>query len=259
VQPVRGEPTLLEGAVIVIAVGSVPRTPPNVPVDHEAILDSDSILSLLYLPRSLTVLGSGVVACEYASIFAGLGVEVTVIDRFPQPLGFLDPELTTRYVKELERMGGAFLGEAKIAAVTTDGISVTTRLEDGRTVTTDKMLCAQGRVEAEARKRHGNAVVGRARFDEIARGHVANCREGFLKMVADPHGDRLLGVQIIGEGATELIHLAQMALVTGASIDVFVDNVFNFPTLAEAYRVAALDVVGKRAQRDEHPAAAAAG
>lgn len=93
----RLEVALLDGTrrsfgakYFVIAAGSSPRTPDNVPVDHEHVLDSDSILSLSYLPESLVVLGAGVIACEYASIFAALGVKVTIIDKGERPLGFMD-------------------------------------------------------------------------------------------------------------------------------------------------------------------------
>jgi len=103
-----------------------------------------------------------------------------------------------------------------------------------------------GLSEQEAIKRHGAAVVGRARFDELARGQIAAIEDGLLKLVADPEGRRILGVHIVGEGATELVHVWQMALLAGLEVDAFVDNIFNFPTLAEAYRVAALDVVKRR-------------
>ncbi len=88
-------------------------------------------------------------------------------------------------------------------------------------------------------------MIGRTRFNEIARGQISDIRDGLLKMVADPTGEYLLGVQIIGEGATELIHLGHMALQHGATVDSFVENIFNFPTLAETNRVAALDIVGQ--------------
>jgi NAD(P) transhydrogenase len=334
---VDGRRCPLRADLIVIAVGSRPRTPATVPVDHETILDSDSILSLIYLPSSMIVLGGGVVASEYASIFAALGVRVTMIDRGTRPVAFLDAELTDRFVRQFERSGGRFIGGARVAAVATDGFSVRTALESGETLTADKMLCALGRVAAvdrldlgaaglttdergflrvdehcrtavpqiyavgdvtgppalaasameqgrramchalglapgappettpvgiytipemasvgftehDARKLAGGAVVGRADFREIARGHIVATQDGFLKMVADPQGHRLLGVQIIGEGATELIHMGQLAMVFGGTVDAFVENVFNFPTLAEAYRVAALEIVRTRAR-----------
>jgi NAD(P) transhydrogenase len=325
-----------EGKNVVIATGSVPRTPPDIPIDHEHILDSDSILSMRYLPASLAVLGAGVIASEYASIFAALGVKVVMIDQGPRPLGFFDPELTSRFVQYLESCQGRFRGESRVVRVAWDGLSeVVTELATGETVRTEKLLCALGRVanleglnieaagltktarglievdahcqtsvahvyavgdvigppslastsmeqgrraarhalglpvpiaaemiplgiytipemasvglsEKEALAAHGAALVGRARFEELARGQIAAIEDGLLKLVADAAGRRVLGVQIVGEGATELVHVGQMALCGGLEVDTFVDNIFNFPTLAEAYRVAALDVVRQR-------------
>lgn len=322
----------------IIATGSHPRTPANVPIDHQHVLDSDSILSMIYLPKSLAVLGAGVIACEYASIFAALGVQVTIVDKSDRPLRFLDPELTDRYVGAFERAGGRFIGCRAVDRVEWDGVnSVVTHLDDGTELRTEKLLCCLGREanlegleiatagltqssrgllavdenfqtavpniyavgdvigppslastsmdqgrravchalgrrlkvgaetipagiytipemssvgisEAEANAKHGSCLVGRATFDELARGQIAAIPEGMLKLVADARGERVLGVQIIGEGASELIHLGQLALVNGNHVDAFVDNVFNFPTLAEAYRIAAMDVVWQRAE-----------
>lgn len=334
---VRGEKRLARGELVVIATGSRPRSPDDIPVDHEHILDSDSILSLSYLPESLTVLGSGVIASEYATIFAALGVRVTMIDRYAAPLGFLDPELTERFVAHFQdAMPGRFVGETRVESVRWNGVdAVETRLDNGEVVRSDKMLCAQGRVanvgglaienaglavnkrglidvnqhlqtavphiyavgdvvgppalastsmeqgrrailhaigepvttpfswipigiytipemasvgltEPQAREQHGTALVGRAPYSELARGQLACCTDGMLKLVCDPEGRRVLGVHIFGEGSTELIHLGQMALLTGAPLDMFVESTFNFPTLAEAYRVAALAVCAQR-------------
>ena len=321
---------------VIIATGSVPRTPSGIPIDHEHVLDSDSILSMRYLPASLTVLGAGVIASEYASIFAALGVKVVMIDQGARPLGFFDPELTSRFVRYLESCNGRFQGDSRVVRVAWDGLSeVATELATGETVRAEKLLCALGRVanleglnieaagltktdrgliavdahcqtavphvyavgdvigppslastsmeqgrraarhalglalptapemiplgiytipemasvglsEKEALAAHGSALVGRARFEELARGQIAAIEDGFLKLVADAAGRRVLGVQIVGEGATELVHVGQMALAAGLDVDTFVDNIFNFPTLAEAYRVAALDVVRQR-------------
>ena len=329
----------LSADVIVFATGSKPRTPETIPVDHEHILDSDSIVSMVYLPRSLTVLGGGVIACEYASIFASLGVTVTVIDRAARPLQFMDRELTDRFVHSFAQKGGYYLSNQPSATVSWDGVSkVITMLADGRRIQTDKMLVAFGRTanldglridaagvkmsekgtlpvdahyrtnvphiyavgdvigppalaatsmeqgrravrhalgldpgaaseqtpigvytipemasvgitEEEAIARHGSTIVGRALFTEVARGQISGMHDGMLKLVADPDGKKLLGAHIIGDGATELIHVGQMGLMTGCEIDVFVESIFNFPTLAESYRVAALDVVKRRPQR----------
>jgi NAD(P) transhydrogenase len=333
-----GGKRIVIGDFFVVATGSRPRLPAEMQIDHEQILDSDSMLSLIYLPESLTVLGAGVIASEFATIFQALGVRVTMIDKSPRPLGFLDPEITERFVKVYQTLGGTWLPGKKPVSCRFDGVSATvTTLEDGTTICSEKTLVALGRTasvaglnleaaglavnergyipvdanmrtqvehiyaagdvigppalaasameqgrraarhifglalgtssetipagiytipemscvgisEEEARKRHGSALVGRAYFSELARGQISGDTEGMLKLVAEPGTGRVLGAQILGEGATELIHLAQLAMVGGMTVDTFVDNVFNFPTLAEAYRVAALECIGQRAQ-----------
>ena len=333
----------------VIATGSSPRTPDDVPVDHEHILDSDSILSVSYLPESMTVLGSGVIACEYASIFAALGSKVTIIDRSPRPLAFLDPEISDHFTRQLLEFGGAFLGGRKLTSVAWDGLSmVETRLDDGTLVQSEKLFCALGRLaqvqglglevagvkltprgliavdehgrtaaphiyaagdvigppalastsmdqgrrtvchafgaevgaareatpagiytipemasvgltEAEAVERHGSAWVGRARFKEVARGQISAADDGMLKLIAHPETGVILGAHAAGETAADLVHIGQMAILGGMTFHTFIDAIFNFPTYAEAYRIAALDIFGKQAQRApaEHKVAAA--
>jgi len=327
---------LVRGERIVVATGSRPRRPENVEVDHEHVMDSDSILSLIYLPRSLAILGGGVIACEFASIFAALGVEVSILDARDRPLGFLDPGLSAGFVMAFERMGGRYLGGRKLARVAHDGVSaVTCALDDGTELKAEKALCAMGRVAAadglnleaaglalnerghvpadeygrtaaphiyavgdvagppalaafameqgrramrhalglgdsptaggvpvgiytipeiatigltaaEVKERLGSALVGQAPFAELARGQINGHTEGFVKLVAGPDGRRLLGAQILGEGACELIHVAQLALIGKMDVDVFVEHVFNFPTLTEGYRAAALKIVQAR-------------
>jgi NAD(P) transhydrogenase len=107
-------------------------------------------------------------------------------------------------------------------------------------------LASVGMSEAEAVERHGAVRIGRARFDELARGQINGSVDGLLKLVTDADGRRVLGVQVIGEHAAEIVHLGHMAMVADLPVDAFVDQVFNFPTYAEAYRVAALDVIGQR-------------
>ena len=333
-----GKPTTLTTQLLVIATGSRPRVPDNIPIDHEHILDSDSILSLVYLPKSLTVLGGGVIASEYASIFALLGVQVTMVDTADRPLKFLDKELTDQFCQAFEETGGTYCGQQKIKSVQWDGFSkVITTFENGETLDSEKMLVALGRVanlenlniqaagltptarglipvnehcqttvphiyavgdvigppslascsmeqgrravchaldlnpgvtpenipmgiftipemssvgisEQEAIEKFGGVMIGRAHFQEIARGQISGMTNGLLKMIADPKGEQLLGVHIVGEGATELIHIGQMGLLHDIQIDRFVENIFNFPTLAEAYRVAALDIAKQRHQ-----------
>ena len=320
---------------IFIATGSRPRHPPNIQVDHEYVLDSDSILAMNYLPTSMIVLGGGVIACEYASVFLSLGTEVTLIDRYDLPLGFLDVDLASRFINGFEAEGGKFLGKTDIKDASYDNVAaVKLRLDDGRCLSAEKLLVAQGRIscvdgldieaagvnvtdmklisvnhncqtnvshiyaigdvigppslasssmeqgrraachalgyphnesadtipigiyaipeiasvglsEAAAKQEFVEPIIGYAEFKEVARGLISGGEEGMLKMIAHPDGNRLLGVHIVGEGASELIHLGQMALLNNNGIDMFVDQVFNFPTMAEAYRVAALSIRGQ--------------
>ncbi len=337
VQSPRGEAKVLTADAFVIAVGSRPRTPDDVPIDHENCFDSDSWLSMNYMPTSLIVLGGGVIACEYASVFATLGVEVTLIDKWPRPLGFLDEGLSARFVSSFEALPGcSFRGERQYRNIEWDGVSkVRVELDNGDVVEADKLMCALGRVanvqyldldaagvevsnrghvvvdefgrtsvphiyaagdvigppalasasmhqgrqavrhalglplgssidlipagiftipeistvgltEAQAIERFGGAVCGEAQFDELARAQINGISNGYLRLVADAEGRKLVGAQICGEGATELIHVAQMALAGQMDVDVFIESIFNFPTLSEAYRVAAIAVVKQR-------------
>jgi NAD(P) transhydrogenase len=337
-QTVDGGRQSLTAGAIILATGSRPRNPENIPVDHEHILDSDSLLSMIYLPRSLTIIGGGVIGCEYASIFALLGTQVTLIDRAPSPLQFMDHELVNHFVKLFEQQGGRYLGGQQIMEVRWDGAAhVVTNLKDTPPVKSEKLLVALGRQanvedlslaaagltatekgtlsvnqfcqtdvphiyavgdmvgapalaskameqgrravrhalnlpvgdaastiplgiytipemasigldEAAARERYRNPLIGRAKFEEVARAQISGAGQGLLKMVADPSGEQLLGVQIVGDSATELVHVGQSALQQGATIEFFIDNIFNFPTYAETYRIAALDILGQAAK-----------
>ncbi len=338
VTQVNGTSLSLSANNIVIATGSLPRHPDTIPIDHEHIFDSDSILSMMYLPKSLTVLGGGVIASEYASIFQALGVTVTMIDSYPRPLGFLDADLSQTFINGFEHMGGTWMGNTILKNVYWDGLThVVVECENGDLVKSEKLLCAAGRIantqdlalenaglslneqglldvddnlcttvsgiyaagdvigppslasasmeqgrrascnalqlsvgsmsstlpsgiygipelsaigltEAAAREAHGEILVGKADFSEIARGHISGIEDGMLKIVCAPNGKQILGVMIAGEGATELIHIGQMAMLAEADVDIFVESTFNFPTLAEAYRVAALAIIGQRAE-----------
>lgn len=336
VTQVGGQSLTLQTDKTIIATGSYPRNPSNIPIDHEYIFDSDSILSMLYLPASLTVLGGGVIASEYASIFQALGVKVTMIDKYPSPLGFLDGDVVNTFVDAFEKMGGTWLGNQQVEKVYWDGVSeVVTECADGTVVKSQRLLCAAGRIanvddlkleqaglslnerglisvdenlrtevesiyaagdvigppslasasmeqgrraaanaldipigsmsqlipagiysipelstvgmtEAQAREKFGEVVVGQAQFSEVARGQISGNTEGMLKIVTDPDGKKILGVMIVGENATEVVHIGHMAMLCDADVDMFVESTFNFPTLAEAYRIAALEILAKR-------------
>jgi NAD(P) transhydrogenase len=116
-------------------------------------------------------------------------------------------------------------------------------------------MASIGLDEQSARERYREPLIGRARYEEVARAQISGSGQGLLKMVADPCGEQLLGVQIVGDSATELVHIGQLALQQSATVESFIDNVFNFPTYAEAYRVAALDIVGQAAKRRTNQAA----
>ncbi len=351
VQRLDGSRKVLHAHRILLATGSRPRHVPAIQVDHEHILDSDSVLSLKYLPRTLIVLGSGVIACEYASIFAALGCAVTLVDKAPEPLGFLDPPLRAGYLAAFRMMGGTYRAGADVQGARFDGFSqVEVSLVGGEILTADIVFAAFGRVanldgigldrlelrlsprghvevnerfetgiagiyaagdaigppalacaaadqgrraalaafglapptatswvptgvytipeiacvglsRSQARADRLDIVVGRADFSEVARAHIAGEAAGFLDLLCDRASGRVLGVQVLGEGATDLVHLGQAAIAAGATAEFFVEQIFNFPTMTEAYRVAAFDVMKQRAANSAPPGAllAAAG
>jgi NAD(P) transhydrogenase len=338
VQRLDGSRLELRAARVLVATGSRPRHVPAIEVDHEHVLDSDSILSLSYIPRSMVVLGSGVIACEYASIFAALGCAVTLLDKAAEPLGFLDAALRRGFLAAFESMGGTYRGGAEVAGAAFDGFSqVQVALKGGEQLAADIVFAAFGRVanldgigldrlglaingrghvqvdaryetnipgvfaagdaigppalacaaadqgrraalaalglppppvtslvpsgvytipeiacvgitQSEAAARKIDLMVGRADFSEVARSHIAGEASGFLTLLCERDSARVLGVQVLGEGATDLVHLGQGAVANGASADFFVEQIFNFPTMTEAYRIAAFDILKQRSQ-----------
>jgi NAD(P) transhydrogenase len=336
VERLDGSRSVLHAPRILLATGSRPRHVASVEVDHEHILDSDSILSLSYIPRSLIVLGSGVIACEYASIFAALGCAVTLVDKAPEPLGFLDASLRAGFLDAFRSMGGAYRSGAEVSAARFDGFSqVEVRLAGGDALSADIVLAAFGRVanldgigldrlklavnarghvevndrfetniagiyaagdaigppalasaaadqgrraalaafalpppaatslvptgvytipeiacvgltQSQASAKKLDVVVGRADFGEVARAHIAGEPAGFLALICERGTARVLGVQALGEGATDLVHLGQAAIASGATAEFFIEQIFNFPTMTEAYRIAAFDVTKQR-------------
>jgi NAD(P) transhydrogenase len=110
-------------------------------------------------------------------------------------------------------------------------------------------LASVGLTEAEATERYGSALVGRAKFKEVARGQISAADDGLLKLVAHPESGVILGAHAAGETAADLVHIGQMAILGSMTFHTFIDAIFNFPTYAEAYRIAALDLFGKQAQR----------
>jgi NAD(P) transhydrogenase len=323
---------------IVIAVGTLPAAPPGVAVDGTSVLTSDDIGKLTRIPRSLTVVGAGVVGIEYASMFAALGAtEVTLVDRRERPLEFLDAEIVDELMHQMRKRNVTFrCGEAVARIERTNGDSsrIAITLASGKRIVSDTVLFSVGRtgataglgldragLAADARGRlvvdaqfrtavphifaAGDVIgypslaatsseqgrlaaccalgaparpmaahfpigiyaipeigmvgateqdlttqkvpyeVGVARYREIARGQIVGDESGLFKMLFHRDDRRLLGVHIIGTGATELLHIGQAVLGLGAGLDYFLDTVFNYPTLAECYKVAALNAANK--------------
>jgi NAD(P) transhydrogenase len=328
----QDESRLIEADKILIATGSRPLRPANVPFDHPNVLDSDNILRIQTLPRTLVVVGAGVIGVEYASILSALDIEVTVIDGRNEVLGFLDREIVDEFTHHLRDRGVSLrLGETVQSVEIQDDTHLVVHLASGKRVRANMALFASGRESNTDRLRLENAglvpdergrlpvdehfrtpvphiyaagdvigfpalastsmeqgrqagahafdgvckpsvnevfpfgiyavpemsVVGRteeelraagipyesgsAHFRETSRGQILGLREGLLKLLVHLEDRRVLGVHIVGEGATELIHIGQAVLAHGGKLDFFVDAVFNYPTLAETYKIAALD------------------
>lgn len=327
----------LRGDVILIATGSAPHRAPEIPFDDEVVFDSDSILKMDAIPRSLAVVGGGVIGCEYASIFTALGVEVALVDGRDRVLPFLDAEISECLRERLAHLGVRFfLGErmSQIERVQ-NGVRIT--LQSGKTLEMEAALFAAGRrgvveklqleragvtlnrrgyievdenyrtsstsiyaagdvigfpalastsmeqarvaicsafgfqykkrvasmlpmgiytipeisavgeTEETCKEKKMKYEVGRARYANNVRGQIVGDTAGVLKLIFTKSDRRLLGVQIIGENATELIHLGMMALESDMTIDVFIEFVFNYPTLSEMYKYAAYDGLGNLA------------
>jgi NAD(P) transhydrogenase len=322
---------------IVIAVGTRPAPPPGVALDREVVATSDDIACLSKLPRSVIVVGGGVIGIEYASMLATLGITVTIVDQRERVLEFLDREIVDELVHQMRGHNVTLrLGEAVSHVEVAEGSPrrAVTRLESGKRIVADLVLFSVGRLgatddmhleaaglEADERGRlkvdaeyrthvphifaagdvigypslaatsseqgrlaacHAFGVpaapmpphfpigiyaipeismvgateheltearipyeTGMARYREIARGQILGDDSGLLKLLFHRDERRLLGVHAIGTGATELIHVGQAVLALGGGLDYFLQTVFNYPTLAECYKVAALNAANK--------------
>ncbi|HXI21892.1 MAG TPA: Si-specific NAD(P)(+) transhydrogenase, partial [Gemmatimonadales bacterium] len=334
VQLAAGGERRLTTRVILLATGSSPHHPPDVPFEHPRIHDSDSILHLDRIPSTLAVVGGGVIGVEYASIFTALGVQVTLIESRDRLVPFVDAEIGARLQGRLAGLGLRFVMGTRVSRIAPDPAGVTLTLSTGEEVRTDVALFAAGRqsniaglgLEAlgvrlgnrglvlvdeqyrtsvtgiyaagdvigfpalastamdqarvamvhafdlgykermasviplavysipelalvglteEACRQQGRPyLVGRAGYDKSPRGQIIGDTDGLLKLIFDPADKRLLGVHLIGEQASELIHLGAMVMSTGGTIDAFIDAVFNYPTLTDSYKYAAYDGLG---------------
>jgi NAD(P) transhydrogenase len=324
----------LQAEHVLVACGTRPARPANVPFDGKHVFDSDEILQLESIPRSLIVVGGGVIGLEYAIMFATLGVRVTVVDGRERLLEFCDREIVDALLFHCRSLGMVFrLGEDVIGVDRVDSDRVALHLESGKRLIGDSVLFTGGRIgdtaglnlqaaglEPDERGRlwcdenhrtlvphvygAGDVVgfpalasvsmeqgrravchafgqpfhacrhmpyglytipeismvgkseeqltkdrvpyeVGIARFREIARGQILGDKLGLLKILFHRTTRKLLGVHCIGETATEIIHIGQSVMAFDGTIDYFRDTVFNYPTMAECYKVAAFDGLNK--------------
>ncbi|HWZ12445.1 MAG TPA: Si-specific NAD(P)(+) transhydrogenase [Acidobacteriaceae bacterium] len=330
-----------EAENVMIATGTRPATSPNVPINGTTIINSDQILNMGDLPKSMIVVGGGVIGVEYTCMFATLGVRVTLIERRPKLLEFADQEIVEALSYHLRDSRVTMRLNEEVASVeeTAEGV-VVANLESKKRVSGDALLYAVGRsgnvdelnlpaagIEADARGRipvdqnfqtkvpHIYAVgdvigfpslasvsmeqgriaaarafndetvssnpglypygiytipeisfigkteeqlteedvpyeVGVAYYREIARGQIRGDTTGRLKIIFHRETRHILGVHIIGEGASELLHIGQAVMALGGTIDYFASTVFNYPTLAEAYKTAAFNGINKISKYD---------
>jgi NAD(P) transhydrogenase len=330
---------LLTAEHFLIAVGTRASRPQGVEPDGRTVLTPDHVLSLDHLPRTMVVVGAGVIGIEYASMFAALGVQVTVIDQRPRPLEFLDHEIVDELIHQMRKNNVTFrCGDAveDIVIVHTPQPQGLIRLASSKHLVAEVVLFSAGRIgatdelqldaiglRADTRGRlqvdstyrttipHISAAgdvigfpdlaatsseqgrlaachmfgvaaepmsqhfpvgiyaipevsmvgateeeltqkrlpyeTGMARYKEIARGAILGDDSGLFKMLFHREDGKLIGCHCIGSGATELIHVGQAVLGLGGGLDYFLKTVFNYPTLAECYKVAAYNAANKLA------------
>lgn len=330
-----GETPRITGAKFLIATGTVTYRPDDVPFNGKTVVDGDDFLEMERIPRSLIVVGAGVIGVEYATMFSALDVRVTLIEPRDSFLDFVDHRLIEDFTHQIRENGVDLRLGSAIDKIEDAGDHVEVSLENGRHVRGEMLLFAAGRMGATAslnlgsvgletdhrgrlevnRKSYQTSVphiyatgdvighpslastslqqgriaachaldthtlpespwfpygiysvpemstcgmseeelqergipyeVGVARFRETSRGHIMGLEHGMLKMLLSLKTRRLLGVQIVGEGATELIHIGQAVMNLKGTVDYFVENTFNYPTLAEAYKIAGLDAFNR--------------
>jgi NAD(P) transhydrogenase len=325
----------LTASIVLIATGSSPYHPPELPFDNEHIYDSDSILQMERIPKSMAIIGGGVIGTEYAGIFSALGVDVALVDSRERMLPFTDSEIANRLRVYLERLGLRFVFNTRVAktGLTSTGVRIT--LSTGESLAAETALFAAGRqsnieglgleavgitpgkrgliqvndkyqtsvpniyaagdvigfpalastsmeqarvamvhafdlhykerlspviplavytipeismvglTEDECMQKEIPYLVGRAFYAANARGQIIGDTDGMVKLIFSPAGKKLLGVHLIGEMASELIHLGAHVMADGGTIDAFIDAVYNFPTLSELYKYAAYDGLGR--------------
>ncbi len=328
----------VSAAHVVIATGTRATKSDRIPFDGKRVFISDDLLELDHLPRTLAVVGAGVIGLEYASIFAALGVRVTIIDKRRRLLPFVDAEIidsltyhfnqqrailrlgeevdtiepvtdehgdrvkihlasgkqiiTEMALYSIGRTGATRSLNLQAAGLQTDERGLlkvngqyqtnmpniyavgdvigfpslaSTSMEQGRLaachafgiptqsspelfpygIYTIPEISTVGRNEEELTEQGIPYEIGKAQYREIARGQIIGDHTGLLKLIFDLNTHELLGVHIIGEGASELVHIGQAVMAFKGSVQYFISNVFNYPTLAECYKTAAFDGINR--------------
>jgi NAD(P) transhydrogenase len=339
---------VLEADQIVIATGASPNRPADVPFDLECIFDSDTILKLPRMPKSMIVLGAGVIGVEYAAIFAALGLEVTLVDTRDQLLPYLDREIADRLEQELRRLGVVVVHgdqHEQIERLAGEPPRVRCRTAGGNTLEADILLFCVGRdgnsrdlaleplginpndrgllevnefyqtahphiyavgdvigypalastsmeqgrqairhalglsgpkgrtevlpfaiyaipevsyvgeTEETLKVRKVPYVVGRGLYAYNPRGQIIGDTGGMLKLLFEAKGMTLVGAHVVGSSASELIHIGQAFLHSGATATQIAETLYNYPTLSDCYRHAGMEALWEKIKRDEHGAA----
>lgn len=342
VETEAGETVRLTADKFLISTGTKTYRPASIPFNGKTIVDGDEFLEMARIPRSLVVVGAGVIGVEYATMFSALDVRVTLVEPRPTFLDFIDRTLISEFTHQIRENGVDLRLGSEIESVEDAAEHVEVSLANGRHVRAEMLLFAAGRMgatsklnlgavglktdhrgrlsvdrktyqtavphiyaagdvighpslastslqqgriaachaldtptlpespwfpygiysvpemstcgmsEEEAQERDIPYEIGVARFRETSRGHIMGLEHGMLKMLVSLKTRRLLGVQIVGEGATELIHIAQAVLNLKGTVDYFVENTFNYPTLAEAYKIAGLDAFNRMPIPEEY-------
>src|ERR1700722_7545076 len=339
VKDTGGPARLVTSEVFLVATGSKPHHPDGIPFDDEDVDDSDTILQIDRLPKSMLIVGGGVIGSEYASMFAAMRVQVHLVEGRPRLMPFLDTEIAERLRGAMQSLGVTFhLGVTTKAIRRVEGRGIVTTLSSGEEIDAEKVLASsgrsgwtqgmglaevgvvvdkrgyiavdeayrtavpniyaagdvigfpalastsmdQGRVavchafgftykpqlshllpfgiytipevscigfsEETAKEKGLDFVVGRAFYRDNARGKIVGARDGVVKLVVERGTRKLLGCHCIGERATELVHVGQAVMLLEGTVDVFIDMVFNYPTLGEMFKYAAYDALGALAR-----------
>ena len=319
---------------ILIAVGTYPFHPNYIPFEEEQIYDSDEILEMIKIPKSMVIIGAGVIGCEYACMFAALGIEITLVEPRDSILPFIDGEISNLLIEEMKLLGVKFIFNDSVEKVEMKNGMCETFLKSGNVLMTETHLWAAGRVgntkklklenigleannrgqlevnehyqtkishiyaagdiigfpslastsmeqgrvamchafdfqyknkiaallpygiytipevsmvgmtEEEARRKSIDYEVGKSRYADHPRGQIIGSERGMLKLVFAKADKKLLGVHVIGDNASEIVHTGMMTMQFDGTIDAFINSVFNYPTLSDLYKYATYDGLG---------------